>query len=111
MTRDEKIALCRRLKGEGLSVRAIAARTGIARATVGNYLLGDQHDRQIRLARGFRCPNCRQPIPAPVDVMCGGCIADEAREKALKVERMWLAGKKFPEIARRWGGGRRACSA
>lgn len=103
MTRDEKIALCRRLHGEGYSVREIAERTGIARSTAGDYLLGDEHRRAVELGRGFKCPNCRQPVPEPIDAMCRDCIADGASEKALKVERMWLAGGNMRAIAAELG--------
>lgn len=103
MTRDEKIALCHKLKGEGLSVREIANRTGIARATVGDFLLGDEHRHAVQDARAPKCPDCGEPMrnfhPGRPSRRCGSCVSAEATEKREQIAAMWTEGKTIPAIA------------
>lgn len=99
MTRAEAIARCRTLKSEGMTVSQIAERTGIARSTVGDYLLGDAHRRE----RDWRpCPTCGGAMHKNAE-HCRVCVRAQWEEQRRLVERLWNEGKTAPEIARALG--------
>jgi transcriptional regulator with XRE-family HTH domain len=108
VTREEKIALCRTLRDEeGLSVRQIVRRTGIPRATVGDYLLGREHKREVIARRNPPCGRCGGPLLSTssraANEMCRACRSAEAHERALRVEAWWNEGQSMGFIASEMG--------
>lgn len=107
MTREQKIAKVRALREQGLTVSEIAAATGIARSTVGDYLLGDEHNYKVRQQRVPPCPRCGQPMlgwqPSRPATGCGACRAADADAHAREYVRLWAEGKTLRQIAAHFG--------
>lgn len=72
----ERVAIARRLRAQGHTIRAIAEQLGVSISTVHNYL------------RAGSCPQCGGPVASPRAERCVTCTAHEP-----SVERSWSRGR------------------
>ena len=117
-TRAEREAVARELRGQGLYVREVAERMGVAVSTADAYL-NDPGGKRLRARKGGyrgKCIDCGAPTdgsngPALAPLRCDACnrplLIEAARARAAahraEVEALWAAGKTIREICEAFG--------
>lgn len=103
MTRDEKIARARELRAEGLTIREIAVRVELPRASVHDALRGIEHVRARRIARSPECPRCGRPMtgfkPGRPTRLCGHCVQAAVDARVQRFVALWAERKTLREIS------------
>jgi transposase len=123
LTRDEKIALCRKLQSEGLGCPRIGTILGVSRSTVYKWLHPEKvradnakrHEVKLAWQRAqdrseqgrARCSECGGLAGVGSarhgPTTCAECRGYAAALKGVRVERLWNEGKTFPEICAEMG--------
>lgn len=119
MTRDEKIALARDLREQGMQLREIAAEFGVSTSTVLRWTDPVKAERDRERARAWKarnpdrrreldraalersktpCPGCGEPCLRRTAAVCQSCQAAAVTVRRGLIEGMWADGWTLREI-------------
>jgi hypothetical protein len=122
VTRDEKIALCRKLKAEGLTYRQVAEAVGTSKTTVVRWLNPDKAEADRVSARARKesyrgeCATCGAPTngsgPGSASDTCLRCFGQRLHDRRIwtpetiiEAIRAWEAEYGFVPVAADWSVG------